>query len=513
MFHSKNLLKGLSFLGLLSLINSCDLAGKRNHSQGKQDQNRNILFIIVDDLRPELGCYGSEHMHTPNIDELANSGIVFKRAYVQQAVCSASRASFLTGCRPDQTGVDYPYSDYFVQKFTRDYPTLQNLYFNAGYHTVTAGKVHHGGPGDKVGEDISVPHIESEGPKFYALEENIQKGGERGRSNETPAWECADVEDDAYRDGAITEELLSHIKNAVKLDMPFLLIAGYYKPHLPFAAPKKYFDLYNKDSIRLSLNPIKPENTEEYSILTAELPTYEGGYGYDSSPVPDSIARILRHAYFACVSYIDAQIGKLIAELKSIGQYENTIIVLIGDHGFHLGDQGMWGKHTNFERATWSPLIISAPGIIEAGIHSNALVEYVDIYPTLVEMTGLSIKNEVEGTSLVPLFENPTRAWKKAAFSQYPREDGLEGFSIRTDRYRYVEWRYKDGKVDSRELYDHEIDSFESINFAENIEYEEIVESLSVLLNSEWKNCLPPGIENYSNIPTAPEAVEWKENE
>jgi iduronate 2-sulfatase len=470
-------------------------------------QRPNILFIGTDDLRCELNCYGREHIHSPNIDGLAESGMLFRSAYVQQAVCAASRASLLSGCRPDTTGVNYPYSVWYVQEFLQQYPSISRFFYEHGWYTRTIGKVHHGHA-----EHFSEKHDSGSRPNYYALEENIRKGGQRGRSNETPPFEAADVPDNGYKDGRNTDEAIATLRRAAKHDQPFCLTVGYFKPHLPFCAPKKYWDLYRREDIPLSPNPLRNTDVPDYSVKPHELASYSGPHDKDGAILPNDRARTLRHAYFACVSYIDAQIGRLLTELDRLGQRDNTIIMFWSDHGWHLGDHGIWGKETTYERATHAPLIVSAPGMTNAGQDCSALVEYVDMFPTLAELAGEVPPDHLEGTSMTPLLENPARAWKKAAFSQFPRGD-KEGYAMRTPRYRYVEWRETErnipGKLLDRELYDHQTNPEESRNLAHMPEYSELLKQLEQQKAKGWKSALPPGISNLSDHPIAPPSERW----
>ncbi len=476
-----------------------------NAVTAKQAEKKpNIILIIADDLRTELNCYGTTYIKSPNIDKLAESGALFTRAYCQQAVCAASRASFLTGCRPNTTGVDYPYSQYFVNEFWPTHPSIAEYFEKNGYEVRTFGKVHHG-PSDK----IKAKHYTPKGLQYYALEENIALGGKRGRSKETPPFEKADVPDEAYQDGMIAKEAVKNIKELSGKEKPFFLAVGFKKPHLPFCAPKKYWDLYDKEVIGLAPNREHPKGSPDYSTAHYSLKAYSGENDADGNVISEDYQKDLRHAYAACVSYVDAQVGKLMKQLEESGELDNTVIIFISDHGWHLGHQAMWGKTTNFENSALAPMIISVPGKMK-GIKLNQLVEYVDIYPTLVELAGLKPAEYLEGTSYVDLLNNPERSWKKAAFSQFPRGKEMEGFAIRTDNFRYVEWR--DGKDNSllvAELYDHRNDPLETINVASDEKYKEIVIDLAKQLKEGWKAALPEGITNKSNNPLAPPSVGW----
>jgi arylsulfatase A-like enzyme len=435
----------------------------------------NVLWIGIDDLRCGLGCYGDKAVKSPHIDALARGGVTFRHAYVQQAVCAASRASFLTGCRPDTTTVDYPYNNYFRKKFLPEHPTVPTWFDRHGYFAQAGGKIHHGRPLDLAklsGEYINT----SRGDPWwqgYANAENraVAENHRRKKAKQRPpAWEIGECDDEGYRDGRLASAAIEAMRSASRRDEPWFITPGFVKPHLPFCAPRKYWELYDRDEIDLAPCPHLPDGAPRYATVTYELPTYGGGYGRGNKPVTDDLARTLRHAYYACTSYIDAQVGRLLAALEELKLRDRTIVMLWSDHGWHLGDQGMWGKHVNYEWATRSPLIVSAPGRKGNGKHCDALVEYVDMFPTLCELTGVEAPDYLEGSSLVPFLDDPTKAGDKAAFSQYPR-GGLEGYAVRTERYRYVEWRKKArtgrGEVVARELYDHRTDPHESVNVAD----------------------------------------------
>ncbi|MEJ5340489.1 MAG: sulfatase [Thermogutta sp.] len=514
----KNFLRAASpLLAVLTLA----LAGVRHGGEGtfaSETANKpfgkyNVLMIAVDDLRPEAGCYGVPIIKTPHIDALASQGLLFNRAYCQQAVCSPSRTSLLLGRRPDTTRV-YDLQTHF-RKTLPDVITLPQHFKNHGYHTQGLSKIYHGGLDDPA--SWSVPHWSPSKPMYgkpetladldRRREEMRKKAGPATRVLERdpktgiplrlsapqyrvygPAWEDPDVPDDALPDGETTNraiELLQELK-----DRRFFLAVGYLKPHLPFVAPKKYYDLYRKDDIPLAANTFPPKDCPPIALTNwGELRAYQGIPAV--GPLPDSMARDLVHGYYAATSYVDAQIGRLLAEVDRLGLRDSTIVVLWGDHGWHLGDHGLWCKHTNFETATRSLLIFRVPGQPHPGAKTDALVEFVDIYPTLCELCGLPIPEGLEGTSLVPLFENPQRPWKKAAFSQYPRGKVM-GYSMRTDRYRYTEWRPSGGgEPVAVELYDHTTDPLENVNLAGRPEYKDLVAQLHQQLEAGWKAAKP----------------------
>ncbi|MGQ1785336.1 sulfatase [Saccharicrinis sp. GN24d3] len=495
--------------------------------QGTTSKPRpNILFIPVDDLRPELGCYGNKDIKTPNIDRLAGQGVTFTRTYCQQAVCSASRASLLTGLRPDSIQVWDLQSEF--RAAVPDAVTLPQFFKQSGYTTIGLGKTFHNIFPDTISW-TEKPHIEGfpfDPDAFYVNEENIKIQQEKieklkaaGKSTidqlghwyvKAKATEIGTKGDDAYFDGAQTTLAIERMQELAKSDKPFFLSVGYYRPHLPFNAPKKYWDMYNRDSIPLAENQFTPDGSPEYAnhgyqelkgyIDCHELPLPS------EKPWQTERQRELKHGYYASVSYIDAQIGRLLDELDRLGLTENTIIVLWGDHGWKLGEHNGWCKMTNYEIDTHVPLIISGTGVKAKGQQSNALTEFVDIYPTLIEMTGFDIPSHLQGSSTVPLLENPEKKWKSAAFSQFllgrfgpaeTRKHERMGYAIRTDRYRYVEWygwnkkEKKKGELLNRELFDHQTDPKENMNLANVVEYKKIVQALSQQLNLGWRNALP----------------------
>ncbi len=463
----------------------------------------NVLFIAVDDLRPELGCYGQKHIHSPNLDRIAAAGLVFRRAYCQQAVCSPSRSSLLTGTRPDTTRV-WDLETHF-RKALPDVVTLPQHFKNHGYFVQGMGKIYHGGFDDPA--SWSVPWSAPKAPS-YGLEANLElirrktqaarAAGKTGKaiqqSARGPAFEGADVPDPTFHDGALAEMAVAALREIRAKPQPFFLAVGFIRPHLPFVAPKKYWDLYEPSRIQLAPNPYRPQNAPPYAIL-------EGGElrSYDSIPtghLPDALARQLKHGYYAAVSYMDAQVGRLLDELDRLGLRANTIVVLWGDHGWKLGEHDAWCKHSNCENDANAPLLIAVPGRKSAGRTTDALVEFVDIYPTLADLAGLPLPGHLEGISFAPVIDNPARPWKKAAFSQYPRSSGgtpLMGYSMRTDRYRFTAWlqRRNPDQVDAFELYDHQADPQENVNLARQPASGELIDRLLPQLRAGWRGALP----------------------
>lgn len=476
----------------------------------------NVLFFAVDDLRPELGCFDKSYMKTPHIDSLAEQGMVFLHAYCQQAVCNPSRASLLTGLRPQSTNI-YDLKTHF-RKYIPDVVTLPQYFKQHGYHTQGLSKIFHGGLDDP--QSWSTPHWKPKAATYIdekivaQLEADIAAAKARGQvlvkypietDPETgtvlklssrkavhgPVWEGPDCPDNQLVDGKTADKAIELLNEYQGMGQPFFLAVGFIRPHLPFVAPKRYFDLYPPDSIPLAQNQAVPEGAPKCAFPWPEEPRVYIDVP-EEGPLPESKQREMIRAYFACASYIDALVGKIVAELERLGLRDNTIICLWGDHGWHLGENSVWGKMTNFEMSTHSPLIISAPLQSNKGTRTTALVEFVDIFPTLCELCGLPRPEGLEGTSLVPLMEDPDRPWKEAAFSQdNSRRNGIMGFSMRTERYRYTEWMSPEDDLVGRELYDHRQDPGETVNLAVDAEYGVLVERLSKMLHAGWKAVIP----------------------
>lgn len=447
----------------------------------------NVLFIAVDDLRTELGCYGASHVRSPNIDALAASGRQFNRAYCQQAVCNPSRTSLMTGMRPDSIGVTGNHSH-----FRQQHPeviTLPQYFKQHGYHASAIGKIYHGvfpdgasiTKWDTMGdpESWSVPAVRF-GPRYYYTEEGIAaaksiyqkiyRPNNPGPDDWTtklvfgPATEAPDVADNVLYDGQVADAAIDRINELRDQDQPFFLAVGFIKPHSPYIAPKKYFDLY--DDVQLPVEVDFPDEAPGFAGHgSGELRRYTDQPS--SGPIPEANQRRVRQAYYACVSYIDAQIGRVLQALEQTGLSDRTIVVLYGDHGYHLGEHRLWGKTTNFELDTRVPLIIRAPGIPAAGQASESLVELVDLYPTLAELAGLPVREQLEGSSLVSILDDPRKVIKSAALSQYPRGGGLMGYSLRTPTHRLTKWVHKGtGEVRATELYEYSNGLIETRNVA-----------------------------------------------
>jgi iduronate 2-sulfatase len=451
----------------------------------------NVLLILVDDLKPSFGAYGERWVHSPNLDRLAARGLRFDLAYSNQAVCAPSRNNLMIGARSTSLGV---YSlGYHFRRAVPGAVTLPQHFMKHGYHAAGIGKVFHIGHGN-VDDELSwsVPfHPEevidyvlpaSTGGKLTREEALFANRSAAGLPRGA-AWEKADVEDGAYADGRAAAEGIRRLQAYAREGRPFFLALGFMKPHLPFCAPARYWDLYDPAKLPLPGHTRPPEGAPRYAGKTlGELDQYE--------PVPrvppldEKLTRTLIHGYYASLSYMDAQVGRVLDEVDRLGLAEKTIIVLWGDHGYHLGDHGSWTKHTNYEQANRIPLIVVAPGVTTPGTSTRALVETVDIYPTLAALAGLPAPDgpqPIDGRSLVPVLEDPGRAARDHAYHCFPRGDRL-GRAVRTARHRMVEWkRWGEPPATAEyELYDYAEDPLETRNLAS--ERPEVLAGLRALL-------------------------------
>jgi iduronate 2-sulfatase len=443
----------------------------------------NVLFIAVDDLRPEVNASGNNVIKTPNLDRIAARGTTFDRAYCQQAVCSPSRSSLMTGRRPDATRV-WDLETHFRTALP-EAVTVAQYFKNHGYHSQGMGKIFHGGFDDAPSWSVAwqtpkaPQYANDENQKLQAS--NIDKKG-RGRG---PAYESGDVPDDTYTDGKtarLAAQTLAELKQKGK---PFFLAVGMAKPHLPFVSPKKYWDLYDPAKIYVPAFQKLPAGAPGFVGHTnGELSSYAGMP--KDGIVDAATARTLRHGYYAAISYMDAQVGIVLDALEKEGLADSTVIVLWGDHGWQLGEHGLWHKHTNFEVSARAPLLISMPGQKAAGRKSASLAEFIDIYPTLADACGLPKPKDVEGVSLRPVLDDASAQVRPVAISQYPRNDAgksLMGYSIRDDRWRLTLWRdRKDNTIHATELYDETNDPHETVNVATKAEHAEVIARLTKFL-------------------------------
>ncbi|MBB3699925.1 sulfatase-like hydrolase/transferase [Flammeovirga yaeyamensis] len=543
----------LKFLLLIvcgvSLFSSCK-------QEVAQKRKPNILFISIDDLRPEMSSYDNSMAITPNIDKLSKQGTQFNRAYCQQAICSPSRASLMTGARPETINVIENYT-YFRDE-NPDIITLPQHFKDHGYTTINCGKVYHAKYNDpglswSMKPDKSLikntlkglvgGYIDPKNQEIFKKNKSamIKKYGDKAKYGLGlgPAFECMDVPDNQYIDGYVTDLAIANIKKIVEEDpeKPFFMGLGYIAPHLNFIAPKKYWDLYDRNDIELAENNTAPENGAAMGLHASfELRTRANIP--NKGDIPDSLALELKHAYLATSSYVDAQIGKVLDFLKEEGLLENTIVMVWSDHGYHLGEMGIWGKATNYEIATRVPLVVWSPFQNDKtrGQSSNALVELVDMYPTLCDMAGLPKPEHLEGTSFTPLLGQPNLPWKEAVFSQFPTpalrewaanplsegmretyfgplieeveqeikdqmkeewdralfENDIMGYSMRTNDYRMIVWKNRKAPNEAPifiELFDHKNDPKETKNIAD--ERPELVQQLMLQFDKGWKGNVP----------------------
>lgn len=462
----------------------------------------NVLCIASDDMRPQLGCYGDKLVKSPNLDRLAARGLVFDRAFCQQALCSPSRISLLSGRHPWTTRI-YQIGP-FLRETMPDVVTLPQHFKNQGYFTRSLGKIYHVGIDDPA--SWTVPPWHSKKPRygpvgseavakrrqaFLAAGEPIPQKGEGAVFYAGPAFEAPDVADDDLLDGdTVREALVAMRELAAQPDQPFFLAVGFANPHVPWVAPKKYFDLYRVENLPLPDNRYPPRNAPAFAATSGADFFWYGNVPKDRKITPE-FGRQCLHGYLAAISYVDAGVGRLLDELDRLKLNENTIIVFWGDHGYYMGEHNWWGaKHNNYEGATRAPLMIAVPNQKTAGRHSRALVEFVDIYPSLVELCGLPPPPDaagLEGKSFAPLLADPNRPWKAAAFSEYPK-GGYQGTAMRTDRYRYVRWTDKQGQVAAVELYDHQLDRAENENLAVKPENQALLDQLA----KQMSELMPP---------------------
>lgn len=464
----------------------------------------NFLFLSVDDLRPELGCYGVNEIHTPEIDRLASRSVLFQRAYCQVAVCNPSRVSLMTGLRPDTTRV-WDLVTRFRQT-TPDAVTLPQQLRKHGYYAASFGKIFHNPWPDN--PSWSEPH--SWPPrKLWSdqarkrLEDHRQTMREKGEPERAiqrlrpQATERVKLADDEHVDGAIANQAIQAMRRIAEREQPFFLAVGFVRPHLPFVVPEKYWDLYEPDEIPLAENRSLPTNAPDFAMNTMyELRDYVDFVGTPSprtGSLTESQQRRLRHGYYASVSFVDSLIGKLLRELEQLGLSENTVVVLWSDHGWKLGEHNSWCKQTNHEIDARVPLIIHVPQAVANGKQSSALVELLDLYPTICDLAGVPIPTELEGISLRPIFDDPDSSVKEQAFSQFRRtHEGapLMGYSMRTNDVRYIEWiDRRNRRIVAQELYDHRIDPNEAQNLAGNSRYDSMLKRLHQTL---WERLPQP---------------------
>jgi iduronate 2-sulfatase len=483
----------------------------------------NVLFLVSDDMRPEIGAYSGgdspspvhPKMHTPSLDALAADSLLLKQAYVQQAVCSPSRTSLLTGRRPDTTHV-HDLLLYF-RDVAGNFTTIPQYFKENGYATLGMGKIFHPGRASNDDDPMSWTGKYFHADNSHWVEEShfTWTAAPKDKTDKYP------LPDQLIANHAIdTLRNVSH--KALSGEQPFFVAVGFHRPHLPWVVPAEFLQYYPEVDIELPSNPHAPQGMPEMAWSNFdEIRTYRDiqeqyGYGGINTTLPDAVVRDLRRAYYAAISYTDSLIGQVIQTLDELGLANNTIVSFWGDHGWQVGEHGEWCKHTNFEIATHAPMMVRVPGLTDGGKTTEQMTEFVDLFPTLAEAAGLppiplcpenssAVATCSEGVSLVPLMSNPGRPWKEAVFSQYPRMDvagtTYMGYSMRTERYRYTEWvKYNTvtyspvwtlGWRQGPELYDHQSDPEENVNVGNDPAYHKTRATLSQMLHAGWRAVLP----------------------
>ncbi|MFI3267321.1 MAG: sulfatase [Rikenellaceae bacterium] len=470
--NKRNLISG-------AILTSAAIIASQSAEAKTKGEQPNILFICIDDLRTQIGAYGHENMVTPNLDAIASNGLLFNNQYVQVPTSGASRAAMLTGVNPKEKihTTNHWFTEALIESTETEKPEsfVHHLRRN-GYYTVGMGKISHSPDGgtdyndDYIAElpfswDKFVVDEDSPWPKGDGLLHSYANGASRyDGTGYAPAFESLDVPDESYPDGVVALQATSTLEELAKSDKPFFMAVGFFKPHLPFSAPKKYWDMYKSEDVELSANRDVPQGVDEVFLHNSGEFAYQYTHPEKAKMgkiLSEEYSRDLRHAYFAAMSYTDAQVGKVMDKLKELGLDKNTVVVVWGDHGWHLGDHTMWGKHSTFERSLNSTFIVSTPDMEQKGAKTDALVATVDIYPTLCELTGIEAPEGIDGTSFVPVLKNPKAKTRTEVLSYW-----TDALTIRNDRYRLS--LYDDGKTERIMLFDHLIDPYETINVAEH---------------------------------------------
>lgn len=449
------------------LISVKALADTLSVESDDKKQHTNVLVFLIDDLRPDLGTYEHQHVLSPNIDKLASEGVRFTQAYAQQAICGPSRVSLMTGLRPETTGLYTIRADGRLRPNQPDVVSMPQLFKQSGYKTVSIGKVYHSTVDDQENWSTHIKKL----PNFYSIEGNKEKKF---------AYEAGEVDDEFYKDGKVATDAIATLKQLK--DDKFLMFVGFSKPHLPFNAPKKYWDWYDRNQFAV---PSRKKPNDMYRLALTkwgELRMY-GGIPKEGD-ADDELTKTLIHGYYASVSYMDAQLGRVMQALDELGLRENTVVVLTSDHGYKLGEYGAWNKHTNMELDTKIPFIVSRELSHEqrkAGVISDAIVENVDIFPSLAEVADLTMP-KVDGESFLSIVDNPNGSFKPAAYSLFNRGKTM-GVTVTDGQWRYTEWRdAKTQEVKFTELYNHTNSDIAKANESGKHEYAKIEQSLKALL-------------------------------
>ena len=463
----KYIIKFLLFLALFFLF-SCSEVEKNTNSKEKL----NVLLIIADDLNCDLGAYGNSVVKTPNIDRFAEKGILFENAHNQYPLCGPSRASFMTGMYTNQTKITS--NNMNLRNSIPDVITLGQRFRQSGYQSVRIGKIFHYDNPSAIGT--------SGNDDIYSWDQTINPYG-RDKIEEykiktlstrkyggTLSWLAAEGEDNEQTDGIAASEAIKKLDYFASSETPFFLAVGFFRPHTPFVAPKEYFDFYDRNKIEI------PEVSSEY-LATLPVPAVKSIRARKNQlNIEKELAQEIKEAYYSTISFVDAQVGRILDHIKSLGLDKNTVVVFTSDHGYHLGEHGHWQKQTLFENSTRIPLIISSPSVKNKDIKTISPVELIDVYPTLMDLTNINTPMHVVGKSLVPLMKNTNASVRKSALTRW-----RNGYTIKTKRYRLTKWGVN-GEL-GYELYDHKNDKKELINLASNLEYQEVMDTLKALIN------------------------------
>jgi iduronate 2-sulfatase len=435
----------------------------------------NVLFIAVDDMNNDLGCYGHPLVKSPNIDRLAKMGVRFDRAYCQFPLCSPSRSSLMTGLRPDTTRV-FDLS-YHFRKGLPDVVTLSQLFKNNGYFAARVGKIYHYGNPGQIGtsgldDAPSWSQVINPSGRDKDIEKDIvNHTPKRGLGSAMCYYSDKEGKDEDHTDGKVATETIKLLEQ--RKDKPFFLACGFYRPHTPYVAPQKYFDLYPIEKIQLPKEPDHRKDIHKAALSSTNPPLFG---------CTEEEARHCKQAYYAGISFLDAQLGRVLDAMDRLKLWENTVVVFWSDHGYHLGEHGLWMKQSLFEESARVPMIVVAPGAKGNGKSCPRTVELLDLYPTLADYSGLTPPKDLAGASLRPLLDDPAKAWDRPAHTQVQR-GGFPGHAVTTERWRYIEW---DGGKQGVQLFDRETDPREYVNLADDPKHAKVLEEMKALARKNW---------------------------
>ena len=475
------IIKYFYLLIVVSKLLSCsEISVKKSsnkHILSRESEKLNVLFIVADDLNCDLGAYGNVFIKTPNIDRLAKKGILFENAHIQYPLCGPSRASFMTGMYTNQTKITK--NNMNLRNSVPDVITLGQRFRQQGYQSVRIGKIYHYDNPTAIGT--------SGNDDIYSWDQTVNPYGrdkieeykintlKKRRYGGTLSWLAAEGNDEEQTDGIGTNDAIKKLNEFAETETPFFLAVGFFRPHTPFVAPKKYFDLYDREKIEI------PEISSDYLSTLPDPAVRSIRAKKNQLNLEEKHAQEIKEAYYATISFVDAQVGRLIDQLEATGLDKNTIIVFTSDHGFHMGEHGHWQKQTLFENATRIPLIISTPNSTNKGLKSMSPVELIDLYPTLMDLTKINTPKHVVGKSLVPIMKNVNSSVRGSALTRW-----RNGYSIKTKRYRFTIWG-SNGEL-GYELYDHKNDKNELINLANREDYKQVMDSLKLVIEQRITN-------------------------